>query len=85
LPVTPAPAWLARRVLLGPAAVRRAAARRAAPRDAWMLRQPLEVRRSYVREVLERGGGDQFEQAWMLRQPDAVRHSYVDEVLGVPR
>jgi hypothetical protein len=78
-----APAWIAKRVLLGPAAVRRAAARRAGPREAWMLRQPLHVRRSYVREVLERGGGEELEQAWMLRQPDDVRHSYVAEVLGV--
>jgi hypothetical protein len=79
------PSWLAKRVLLAPSAVRRAAARRAGPAEAWMLRQPLEVRRSYVRDVLERGGGDELEQAWMLRQSDAVRHSYVEEVLGVPR
>ena len=44
-----------------------------------MLRQPSEVRRSFVREVLESGRN---EEAWMLRQPDAVRHSYVAEVLG---
>ena len=50
-----------------------------------MLRQPLEVRRSYVREVLDRGGSDAHEQAWMLRQPDAVRYAYIDEVLGVER
>ena len=78
-----APAWIAKRVLLGPASVRRAAARRAESQEAWLLRQPLEVRRSYVREVLGRGGGDALEQAWMLRQPDHVREAYVVDVLGV--
>jgi hypothetical protein len=73
-----------KRVLLGPAAVRRAAARRAtAPQERWMLMQPLEVRRSYVRDVLDPGATDVLEQAWMLRQPDHVRHSYVSDVLGV--
>ena len=48
-------------------------------------RVALEVRRSYVREVLEGGRDEAHEQAWMLRQPDAVRHSYIDEVLGVER
>jgi len=83
--VSPPPPWVARRVLLGPAAVRRAAARRAEPQDAWVLMQPVEVRRSYVREVLNRGGGDELEQAWMLLQPDHVRRAYVAEVLGVER
>jgi len=77
--------WLEKRVLLGPIALRRAAARRRRPHEAWMLMQPLEVRRSYVREVLEGGRDEAHEQAWMLRQPDAVRHSYIDEVLGVER
>jgi len=80
-----APSWIAKRVLLGPASVRRAAARRAGAREAWMLKQSTEVRRSFVREVLERGGGDELEQAWMLHQPDHVRHAYVAEVLGVER
>jgi hypothetical protein len=48
-----------------------------------MLRQPTEVRRSYVREVLARGGGNDVEQAWMLLQPDHVREGYVYEVLGI--
>ena len=75
----PAP-WLIKRVRLGPAALRKAAARQAADeKERWMLRQPTEVRRSFVREVLERGVN---EEAWMLRQPDHVRHSYVAEVLG---
>jgi hypothetical protein len=74
------PGWLIKRVLLGPASLRKAAASRALDeRERWMLRQPAEVRRSFVREVLEKGGN---EEAWMLRQPDHVRHSYVAEVLG---
>jgi hypothetical protein len=74
------PEWLVKRVLLGPASVRRAAAGRARdPRERWMLRQPTAVRQSFVREVLERGGS---EEAWMLLQPDVVRRSYVADVLG---
>lgn len=74
------PSWVIKRVLLGPAALRNAAARQAADaKERWMLRQPHSVRRSFVREVLERGVN---EEAWMLRQPDHVRHSYVAEVLG---
>jgi hypothetical protein len=73
------PSWLIKRVLLGPASVRNAAARRAVdPKERWMLGQPAAVRRSYVREVLEDGRN---EEAWMLHQPDAVRHSYAAEVL----
>lgn len=74
------PGWVIKRVLLGPAAVRKAAASQAADeKERWMLRQPAEVRRSFVCEVLEKGVN---EEAWMLRQPDHVRHSYVAEVLG---
>jgi hypothetical protein len=81
--VTP-PDWIVKRVLLGPATVRRAAARRATDRtERWMLTQSADVRRSYVEEVLERGASDELEQAWMLLQPEAVRRSYVEEVLGV--
>jgi hypothetical protein len=78
-----APGWITKRVLLAPAAVRLAAAKRAGPEEAWMLRQASDVRRSYVREVLEKGGGADRAQAWMLLQPDDVREAYVDEVLGV--
>jgi hypothetical protein len=82
--VTPPPDWIVKGVLLGPAALRRAAAARTDdPKQRWMLLQDIEVRRSYVREVLEHGAGEQLEQAWMLRQPDHVRQSYVAEVLGV--
>ena len=74
------PHWLVKRVLLGPTSVRKAAASRSADKkERWMLRQALEVRRSFVREVLEQGRN---EEAWMLHQPDHVRHSYVAEVLG---
>lgn len=74
------PAWVIKRVLLGPASVRKAAAGRTAnKKERWMLRQPTAVRRSYVREVLEKRSS---EEAWMLLQPDEVRKSYVAEVLG---
>ena len=75
------PAWVVKRVLLGPASVRKAAAKRATdPVERWMLLQDISVRRSYVREILEGGGN---EEAWMLLQPDDVRKSYVADVLGV--
>jgi hypothetical protein len=61
--------------------VRRAAAARSTGQDRWLLMQPLEVRRSYCREVLDHGGGHAREQAWMLLQPAAVRKSYIKEVL----
>jgi hypothetical protein len=73
---------LARLVLHGPGFVRRAAASQARdPVEAWMLRQPDAVRRSYVREVHDRGGDERLAEIWMLRQADAVRESYVREVL----
>jgi hypothetical protein len=75
--------WVVKRVLLAPAAVRNAAARKAKPEEAWLLRQDAGVRRSYVREVLDKGAGDDVEQAWMLLQPKAVREAYVREVLGL--
>ena len=74
---------LQKRVLLGPAALRRAAATRAMrPEEAWMLRQPRPVRRSYVVQVLDgRGDVDVLAEIWMLRQPEHVRESYIREVL----
>ena len=73
---------LARRVLLGPGFVARAAAARATKREeAWMLTQPREVRESYVREVVDRGEDPVYAEIWMLRQSKAVRESYVREVL----
>ena len=78
------PTWVLKRVLLGPATLRRAADKRApGPKERWILWQPRPVRASYVRDVLERGGAPELEEAWMLRQPDEVRESYVREVLGV--
>jgi hypothetical protein len=73
---------LARRVLLGPDFVARAAAGRATKREeAWMLSQPRKVRSSYVREVLDRGDGSVHAEIWMLRQSNAVRESYIKQVL----
>ena len=73
---------LARQVLLGPALVRKAAARQVTdPVEAWMLRQERPARESYVREVLERGGDDRLAEIWMLRQPEKVRKSYIRDVL----
>lgn len=47
-----------------------------------MLRQPREVRQSYVRQVLSgRGDLDVLAEIWMLRQPEHVRESYIAEVL----
>lgn len=71
---------LERAVLTAPDAVARAAARYAAEREqAWMLRQPRVLRRSFAEEAF--GRGDVAEQVWMLRQSDAVREAYVREVL----
>jgi hypothetical protein len=46
-----------------------------------MLRQPREVRESFVREVLDNGGDERARERWMLLQPDHVRESYVADVL----
>ena len=76
------PNGFARRVLLAPNVVARAAARAAGEREeAWMLCQPRQVRESYVREVVDRGDDPVHAEIWMLRQPKAVRESYVREVL----
>ncbi len=73
---------LARYVLRAPKFVRRAAAVQASdPEELWMLRQSREVRESYVREVLDRGGDERLAEIWMLGQPDEVRASFVREVL----
>ena len=73
---------LARQVLLGPALVRKAAARQVTdPQEAWMLRQDKPARESYVREVIEKGGDERLAEIWMLGQPDKVRKSYIRDVL----
>ena len=69
-------------VLLGPAALARAAATRATePEERWLLRQPRSVRVSYVRKVLDNEEEPNAEEIWMLRQSKAVRESYIREVL----
>jgi hypothetical protein len=76
------PKGFARRMLLAPNLVSRAAARAAGARaEAWMLSQPRKVRESYVREVVDRGEDPVHAEIWMLRQEGAVRESYVREVL----
>ncbi len=73
---------LARHVLRAPGFVRRAAASQSKdPVEAWMLRQPDAVRRSYVSEVIDRGGDARLAEIWMLRQPKTVRDSYIANVL----
>jgi hypothetical protein len=74
---------LQKQVLLGPAPLRRAAATRVQlPVEAWMLRQPRDVRRSYCAQVLDADGDpDLLAEIWMLRQPEDVRESYIEEVL----
>ena len=74
---------LQKRVLLGPAPLRRAAAARVLRlEEAWMLRQSREVRRSYAAQVLDATGDTEvLAEKWMLRQPDHVRESYIREVL----
>ena len=68
------------RVLTAPDPVARAAARFAGDDEqAWMLRQPRGLRRSFAADAY--GRGDKAEQIWMLRQSDAVRASYIREVL----
>ena len=72
-------ALLQKRILLGPAPLRRAAAARAMRREeAWMLRQSRSVRISYADHVLDAKGDP---EVWMLRQPEDVRESYISEVL----
>jgi len=67
-------------VLTAPDPLARAAAAFAADAEqAWMLRQPRALRRSYADEAF--GRGQTAEQIWMLRQADEVRAAYVREVL----
>jgi hypothetical protein len=70
------------RVLTGPDAVARTAARFALdPEQRWMLCQPRAVRRSFAEEVFGRPDAALRQQVWMLRQPDEVRESYIANVL----
>ena len=69
-------------MILAPDRVARAAASYAGrPEEAWMLRQPRTVRRTYWRDVMGHGAGQRGREIWMLRQPEAVRESYIAEVL----
>jgi len=71
-----------RTILLAPAALAKAAALAAkTPEERWMLAQPREVRRSYVKQVLDRPNDPNAQERWMLRQSDAVRLSYIRDVL----
>lgn len=74
--------FLQREVLLSPDLVARAAAALLDdPAQRWMLHQPARVRRSYVVDVVDRGGSEKVQMTWMLGQPDAVRLSYVRDVV----
>ena len=69
-------------VLLGPAPMARAAALAAKrPEERWLLRQPRQVRVSYVKHVIEAPEDPHAEEIWMLRRAKAVRESYIHEVL----
>jgi hypothetical protein len=72
-----------RRVLGAPDAVARAASALAADAEQrWMLRLPRAVRRSFIEDVLERGGGRRSAQErWLLLADDETRHSFVRDVL----
>jgi len=73
---------VARRVLLAPGPVARAAAFAvSAPEERWMLCQSRELRRSYVEHVVDRPEDEHAQERWMLGQSDDVRMSYVREVL----
>ncbi|MFN8175809.1 MAG: hypothetical protein U0T02_12155 [Solirubrobacteraceae bacterium] len=72
----------ARSVLLAPATVTRTiAAADGDPERRWMLRLPRAVRRDFVEQVVDSGGGPEAQERWMLLQDDEVRHSYVEKVL----
>jgi hypothetical protein len=73
----------ARRVLLAPASVTRVVAHLPGSHEhRWMLRQPREIRTSFVDEVVDRPDDPDAEERWMLAQTDAIRLSYVRNVLA---
>jgi hypothetical protein len=75
------PSIIEREILLAPDIICRAAAAATSGRaQQWMLGQPRDVRRSYVHEVIDVGGGELEQRIWMLRSPAAVRASYLLEV-----
>jgi hypothetical protein len=78
------PNILEREILLAPNIVCRAAAAATSGRaQQWMLGQPRDVRRSYVHEVIDAGGGELAQSIWMLRSSAAVRASYLREVAAL--
>jgi hypothetical protein len=78
----PSPNGLERAVLTGPDVIARAAARTVeAPEQRWLLRQPREVRCSFVEQVIDRPDDPNAAERWMLLAPQAVRRSYVKDVL----
>lgn len=75
--------FLERELLLAPDLVARGAAALAqAPEQRWMLGQPLAVRRSYLRDVMEAPDRPHAQEIWMLGQPDAVRLDYLRVILA---
>jgi hypothetical protein len=78
----PQPTGLERAVLTGPDMIARAAAMTVeAPEQRWLLRQPRDVRCSFVAAVIDRTDDPNAAERWMLLQPESVRRSYVAEVL----
>jgi hypothetical protein len=78
----PSPNGLERAVLTGPDLIARAAARGVeAPEQRWLLRQPRDVRCSFVEQVIDRQDDPNAAERWMLLAPQAVRRSYVADVL----
>jgi hypothetical protein len=70
----------ARAVLTGPDFVARGfAATEKDPQRRWILRRPREVRRSFVKDVIDKAGD---QERWMILQDDDTRHSYIEEVGG---
>ena len=69
-------------MLRAPDAVTRAvAATEPDPERRWLLKRPRSVRRSFVEQVIDRGGRTADQHRWMLEQDDDVRTSYVSDVL----
>ena len=71
-----------RHVLLAPDVVARAAARVAPQREQrWMLSQPRELRRHFVRHVFDHPDMERRQEIWMLTQTDEIRESFIEHVL----
>lgn len=47
----------------------------------WLLSRPRAIRRSFVEQVIDRGGDVAEQRRWMLEQDAEVRGSYVSDVL----